>query len=284
MSETPKQTNDLVDAVDNATEDQTTTDQDVNTQTDQNSDTSAENQTSDNDEISIDKLGLTEEQLEAVKKLKQKEIDAVNNHWQKTTSKQGEELGRLRKLENLLHDLDQQSNALKAEEVDNEYDVDKLADVKAKRLNIDQKKANVQQELLKAQTVQKVPDFEQLVNDGYIKDVVVEIGKAQGITDFSDGSVYEAIEAIRSNPSQALMIAHSARTKKQLAEVSNKNKQIVENTQNMGKKAATASEQTIVTNGNVQKPKYTTEQLWAMKPEELQRVIDEGRKKGLLNK
>ena len=242
--------------------------------------TETEEPSAPEEEITIDKLGLTDEQLAAIKKIKQKEIDAVNTHWQQTNSKQHEELGRLRKIENTIYELEQESKNLKAQESEHEFDAEKKAQVMAKRINIDEKAQIERVKLLQAQTMQKVPDFDQLVKDGYMKNAVTEYVASQG-SRVDESNISEAYRLLKSNPGLAVTLASNARKEKKIAELSSKNKQIVDGAHNLASKVTTASESNIVTNGITTKQKYTSSDINKMSQAELNALIQRGKKNGV---
>lgn len=215
-----------------------------------------------------------------------KQIDQLQkerDHWQQTVSKQGEEVGRLRKLENTIYDLQEKDKELAKQESENEYDTDKLVNIRAKRQNIQEKTQLVNNQVLKAQTTQKVPDFEELVSSGYVKDTVLEVAKANGINP-TEADINTAIENLRSNPIQAITIATTARAKKQIAELTNKQNRTKQEVNNMTQKVTAANETTIVTNGKSSTPKLTIDQIRAMTPEQRSQIIEAGRKNGSLYK
>ncbi len=241
----------------------------------------------DNSESSsdIDKLGFSEDQLEYVASLRKDrdQLKTEKEHWETVTNTHRHELGRLRKLEKTLVELDQEDVSLKNEEQKEEYDVEKLADIKAKRMHLGNERESVQGQLAKMQVSQKVPDFEQLVSEGFIREVVDEIGKANGISTYEESNMLAAINALRINPSQALMVAQTARVKKQLKEIKSKNDKIVSNNNNLSQKLNSVSEEKIITGGRSSSAQYSVSQLMSMSSEQLKAVIEKGKKRGLLH-
>jgi len=211
------------------------------------------------------------------------QLQRERDHWQQTVSKQGEEVGRLRKLENTIYELQEKDKALAKQEAENEYDTDKLVDIRADRKNIQNQTNLVNREVLKAQTIQKVPDFEELITTGHVRDTVLEVAKANGINP-TEADINLAIDNLRYNPAQAITIATTARAKKQIATLTNKQKKTTQEVNNMTRKVTAANENNIVTNGKSSTPKLTVDQIRAMTPEQRSQIIEAGKKDGSLYK
>ena len=224
---------------------------------------------------------MTEEQIQAVKKINHKQVEATNNHWQKTISKQSEEVGRLRKIEDKLLELRQKNQQLEQAESEAEFaDTDERIKIGVERKTVQNQMQDAEIELRKAQVKQNIPDFENLVADGFVRNELLSIARASGNHNPSESDVNKAIENLRANPHQAIFVANLARKQKQIDDLTNKNKKIVDNTDNLGKKITQASEQKIVTGSANGKPKLTHADIWNLSKEETEALIQAGRKNG----